>query len=220
MKIAQLKSLFPHLPLIALTCIVLIAGSAYSQTAIRSDFDHDSTGFRLDGAHLVAGCGNCHAEGIFSGTLRKCADCHKVGGTVTATPQPVRHVLTTQECEACHATRSFLPLARMDHTQTVGDCVSCHDNQSAPGKPVDHPPTSDQCDSCHLTVAFSPVLRFDHTGIVNNCFSCHNGTVASGQAGQSPADYRCMRRLSQRKYLEFCRSVQSYPGARQLLRLP
>ncbi len=164
--------------------LVLLIGFAHAvqaQTAIRSDFDHDSTGFRLDGAHLVAQCGACHSRGIFEGTLRLCADCHEDGGTVVATAKPARHILSTQQCESCHATRSFLPLRRMDHIETVGDCVSCHDNQLAPGKPVDHPPASDQCDSCHLTVAFSPVRTFDHSGIVANCFSCHDGITAAGK---------------------------------------
>lgn len=173
-------------PAVALSTVLIVlllsfSQAAWTQTAIRSDFDHDSTGFRLDGAHLITQCGACHSRGVFEGTLRNCADCHEDGGTVTATAKPARHILTTQQCEACHATRSFLPLQRMDHNETVGECAGCHDNQAARGKPVDHPPAGDQCDSCHLTVAFSPVRTFDHTGIVAGCFNCHNGVAASGK---------------------------------------
>ena len=161
--------------------MLLAAGAAQAQTAIRSNFDHDSTGFRLEGAHLISNCGACHDKGIFVGTLRECQDCHKHGGSVTATPKPARHILASERCESCHAVRSFLPLRRMDHNEAIGPCASCHNNQVAPGKPVDHPPAGDQCEACHLTVAFSPVSRFDHTGIVDNCFSCHNNVVATGK---------------------------------------
>jgi len=160
---------------------IIWSGVVLSQTAIRSNFDHDSTSFPLDGAHVATGCGDCHRRGNFASTLSECEYCHTQGGIVTATFKPARHINTTQRCEACHATRSFIPLQRMNHNETYGECVSCHDNNTAPGKPVDHPPASDQCDSCHFTVAFSPVVRFDHTGIIGTCSSCHNGVIARGQ---------------------------------------
>ena len=117
---------------------------------------------------------------------------HTNGGIVTATTKVARHIQTTQRCDACHATRSFVPLNRMDHNEVYGECVSCHDNQTAYGKPVDHPPAGDQCDSCHLTVAFSPVLRFDHAGISSNCASCHDGVTAMGKpANHIPTSNLC-----------------------------
>jgi hypothetical protein len=134
-----------------------IGADAFAQSTIRSDFDHDSTGFRLEGAHLATGCGDCHRKGIFEGTLRECEDCHRQGSTVTATAKPARHVLTSERCESCHAPRSFIPLVRMDHTEAFGECVSCHNNQVAPGKPIDHPPAGDNCEACHLTSTFSVV---------------------------------------------------------------
>jgi len=171
---------------------VIWSGVALSQTAIRSNFDHDSTSFRLDGAHVAAGCGDCHRRGTFASTLRECEYCHSQGGIVTATFKPARHINTTQRCESCHSTRSFIPLERMDHNETYGACVSCHDNNTALGKPVDHPPASDQCQSCHLTVAFSPVVRFDHTGVTGNCVSCHDNVVATGKpANHIPATNVC-----------------------------
>ena len=145
-------------------CLAVIAAmvslSALAQTVIRSDFDHDSTGFRLDGAHLITSCGDCHSRGIFAGTLRNCSDCHDDGGIVSATSKPARHILTTEQCDSCHATRSFLPLARMDHNEVIGECVSCHNNVHARGKHAGHPPAGDQCNTCHLTVAFSPQVGF------------------------------------------------------------
>ena len=139
-----------------ITAALAFTSLCFAQTAIRSDFDHDSTGFPLDGAHLIANCGTCHAAGVFAGTPRQCADCHEDGSTIIATTKPALHIVSTQQCDACHATRSFIPLSRMDHNETVGECVSCHNNTIARGKTVNHPPAPDTCDSCHLTAAFSP----------------------------------------------------------------
>jgi len=134
-----------------LLAAVILPGTVAAQTAIHSNFDHDSTSFQLDGAHVAADCGDCHRRGSFASTLRECEYCHSQGGIVTATFKPARHINTTQRCDACHATRSFLPLQRMDHNETYGECISCHDNNTSYGKPVDHPPAGDQCENCHLT---------------------------------------------------------------------
>ena len=160
---------------------LLLPGFAGAQSTIRSDFDHDSTGFRLDGAHLASGCGDCHSRGIFEGTLRECEDCHTQGRIVTATPKPARHVLTSERCAACHATRSFVPLARMDHTEAFGDCVSCHNNQTVAGKPVDHPPAGDNCDACHLTSTFEVVV-FGQSGFRSDCADCGGAPNAVDRA--------------------------------------
>jgi len=191
LAVAKQGSLYLRIALLA-TCaltacvaITMLASQAFAQTQIRSDFDHDSTGFLLDGAHLIANCGACHSRGIFEGALRECQDCHADGSTVVATAKPARHIQTTEQCDSCHATRSFIPLARMDHMEVVGDCAGCHNNQIAPGKPIDHPPAGEQCDDCHLTVAFQPatiVGGFDHAGIVGNCFACHDGVTATGKS--------------------------------------
>ena len=181
--------------LVAAVCTLLAifwSGTVLSQTAIRSNFDHDSTSFRLDGAHVATNCGDCHRRGNFASTLRQCEYCHTQGGIVTATFKPARHINTTQRCDACHSTRGFIPLERMDHNETYGDCVSCHDNNTAFGKPVDHPLTTDQCQGCHLTVGFSPVLRIDHTQALGTCSSCHNGVTARGKdADHIPTTAEC-----------------------------
>jgi hypothetical protein len=146
--------------LIASLLVVIIAlpHVADSQTAIRSDFDHDSTSFPLDGAHAIASCGDCHRNGVFKGTGRECEDCHADGGLVAATAKPARHILASERCVSCHATRSFIPPNRMDHNEVLGECISCHNNQTALGKPINHIPAGDQCDTCHLTVVFSPAF--------------------------------------------------------------
>lgn len=154
MSVRNKPELFAVMWAMLLCVSILWSGAVVSQTAIRSDFDHDSTGFRLDGAHIMTSCGDCHRRGTFASTVRECDGCHTRGGIVPATAKPARHILSTQNCSSCHATRSFIPLDRMDHNEVYGECASCHNNITAPGKPVDHPPAGNQCETCHLTVAF------------------------------------------------------------------
>ena len=45
-------------------------------------FDHFSTGFPLDGAHMGVTCERCHAGGVFEGTSPTCVNCHSAQGLV------------------------------------------------------------------------------------------------------------------------------------------
>lgn len=128
---------------------VLLWGVALSQVSISSDFDHFTTGFRLDGAHQFADCASCHIDGLFVGTPMRCVSCHEQASRVRATAQPARHITTTEQCESCHRTSSWVPVVRVDHFEVFGTCFSCHDNRRAMGKPVNHVPAPNTCDDCH-----------------------------------------------------------------------
>ena len=52
------------------------------------DFNHDATGFPLNGGHATAACENCHIGGVFKGTPKICEECHALGKRVVATPKP------------------------------------------------------------------------------------------------------------------------------------
>ncbi len=168
-------------------------------------FDHFTTGFELRGAHARASCTSCHAGGVFEGTPTACASCHSRSGLVAATAQPSQHVLTTNQCRACHQPQAWMPVLRVDHLEVIGACSSCHNNMQALGKPADHLPTSDSCDSCHNTRAFS-FARFSHAGITAGCFSCHNGVQALGKPlDHIPASNQC----------EACHNTVTFAGALQ-----
>ena len=161
-----------------LMLLLPLTGSA--QSSLASQFDHFTTGFRLDGAHQFATCGSCHVDAIFTGTPIFCAGCHTQASRVQASTQPAQHVLSSERCDACHQTDTWVPVVRVDHLEVFGTCASCHDGRIAMGKPFDHFPANEQCDSCHWTTAFAPAL-FDHVGIVSNCVSCHDGIQAMGK---------------------------------------
>lgn len=143
--------ILPALSLITTVIATILLLHASTLYAARSEFDHFTTGFRLEGAHRVAECESCHTEGIFSGTPTECAGCHSQANLVRATSQPPTHVPTTDRCNACHRPFSWVPVARFDHLEAMGSCSSCHNNRVVAGQPPMHIATPLECDSCHNT---------------------------------------------------------------------
>ena len=165
---------------VAAVLTLLAPLGAVAQSAFDSSFDHFTTGFRLDGAHLTVDCETCHVAGVFRGTPMECRGCHMLGGRIQASAKPANHVLSTDVCDDCHRTTSWVPLARMNHDAIYGSCSSCHNNVFSQGKPPNHPVTQSECDACHRTIAWLPA-GFDHTGVTGNCVSCHDGADATGK---------------------------------------
>ncbi len=167
-------------------CLVIAAvclagfGLCSQSAQAATKFDHDTTGFLLNGAHARVSCETCHAYGIFRGTPTRCAGCHGQSGTIATTKKNATHVQSGDTCDDCHTEFSWTP-ARMDHSAVTGTCQSCHNGIKAAGKTPNHVQSSDSCGDCHLTVAWSPA-GFNHIGITGSCYSCHNGTIATGKS--------------------------------------
>jgi hypothetical protein len=89
----------------------------------------------------------------------------------------------------------------VDHNEVLGTCVSCHDNNSAPGMPGDHPTTTDNCGACHVPgPAPWSSYNVDHNE-VTGCQSCHDGGVARGKnGGHCPTNQDC----------DFCHRTSSW----------
>ena len=155
--------------------------------AAGADFDHLRTGFALNDAHAQARCENCHQNGIFQGTPRDCASCHRSGMRLARgnAVMPVRHVPTQQACDACHNTRSFSG-ARFNHGAVApGSCQSCHNGAISPGKPAAHLPSTASCESCHRSTSTWLAVSGGHSAAnavgTGTCDSCHNGVGARGK---------------------------------------
>lgn len=154
-------------------------------------FDHNKTGFILEGAHRVLRCDSCHFQGQFKGTPKDCVQCHRNGGV--APGKTSSHVPTgSTACDACHRTASwnqgtFRHLATQGVMQ--GACTTCHNGNfvsaNARTKPAVHPVTSAQCDSCHTTSAWLPAGYTHANAVPGQCATCHNGIRATGK----PADH-------------------------------
>ena len=167
-----------------LAVLLLSFTPAWGQSAFSSTFDHFSTGYPLEGSHRNVDCQRCHVAGIFRGTPRQCDSCHARGGLVKATPMPQNHILSTQQCQDCHRETTWGPVTRVDHSQVIGGCSSCHNGRIASGKNIDHVQTTAECDDCHRTTGWSPAT-FDHSAVApGSCSSCHDGITATGKNAQ------------------------------------
>src|SRR5665213_999148 len=148
-------------------------------------FDHLTTGFELDGLHRDVPCEACHLNAIFKGTPRDCATCHSSGSRYVATPKPLSHIASSNNCVACHDTDSFRPQVHFDHTEVLGSCVACHNGTIAQGEGATHPATSQNCAACHGVISWNPPTTVDHSQIplaaAGFCIICHNGVQAAGK---------------------------------------
>jgi len=168
---------------LAAALLVLLIFGAQPATAVqRTQFDHLTTGYELQGAHRDLSCEYCHQRGVFKGTPRTCVGCHTTGSRISSTARSITHVSTSDNCQLCHSLYNFAPIVHMDHTAALGTCFSCHNGVSAMGKNPGHVPSDNNCGACHTTNAFTPV-RMQHVNLIsriaNSCRSCHSGVQAA-----------------------------------------
>ena len=159
--------------------LLLAAAPAAVAAPERPVFDHLTTGFELIGQHRDLRCESCHANAMFKGTPKDCGSCHGVGTTIRATAKPADHILSTNQCAACHTPIAWKPAVNFDHTQARGSCSTCHNGTQAQGKPPSHIVTDLECDACHTTLTWAGAA-FTHQGVTGNCASCHDGVRATG----------------------------------------
>ncbi|MCO4744937.1 MAG: hypothetical protein KC912_09110 [Proteobacteria bacterium] len=119
-------------------------------------FDHDSTGFRLEGEHGEIECSDCHEEpDVWTGLEQTCMNCHEDPHGAVKSDRAL-----LQSCDTCHEVKEDWPalpldLKVFDHTQSeqvdfvlegehveVG-CEDCHEDWTF--VPVE----SGECEDCH-----------------------------------------------------------------------
>jgi hypothetical protein len=136
----------------------------------RESFDHQLTGYPLEGKHASLQCASCHSPRLgasYLGLKRTCTPCHA---------DPHRGQFGSSTCESCHGQQAWKP-ARFDHSQTAYPltglhaavaCDKCHPSVKGPGgesrkfKGI----AFDSCARCH---------RDAHQGKLGvNCTQCHS----------------------------------------------
>ena len=142
-------------------------------------FDH--LRFPLTGAHLSAGCNDCHADGVYSGKPAACLACHKAQFDGARVPDHRASGYST-DCTSCHTTAAWTG-ARFDHSQSqfaltgahlAVSCSSCHGDGVYDGKPT-------TCLSCHRPV-YDATTQPPHAslGFPTDCAACHTTTAWPG----------------------------------------
>ena len=109
-------------------------------------FDHDATGFPLEGLHRFAQCRDCHREPVFGHVGTHCADCH----------DDIHRGRSGPDCAKCHTPAAWVdqPRMRQEHNATALPLVGAHER-------VD-------CDACHSGAATG-----DYVGTPTACYACH-----------------------------------------------
>jgi hypothetical protein len=142
-------------------------------------FDHDITGFHLEGEHVNQDCKACHKaefvvaddvkekKSTFLGLSQECLSCHK----------DYHRETLTDNCTDCHGFDSFKPAPGFDHDKTdftlLGshkkvDCIDCHKKELMGGETFQHfsNVAHSNCTSCHEDVHDN---KFGQ-----NCTKCHS----------------------------------------------
>ncbi|MDD8017472.1 MAG: cytochrome c3 family protein [Bacteroidota bacterium] len=165
----------PHGP-IQQACTDCHTTESWKDLAVPMKFNHATTGFNLNGAHVNVLCLQCHTTKKFSGTPTDCFSCHQNDFTKTLNPN---HSLGrfSHECLTCHSNAGWRPSV-FQHSKTnfqlTGahisvDCASCHTNNRFAGLATD-------CFSCHVkdftqaTLPNHAASQFSH-----DCLACHTG---------------------------------------------
>jgi predicted CXXCH cytochrome family protein len=197
----------------ALAAILLLFSlQAMAETPLKGrDFNHDATGFPLNGGHASTACESCHLNGVFQGTPKNCDECHALGKRVLATPKPATHIVTDAPCNTCHFnTYTFLG-ARFNHgTAIVGQCVTCHNGRQSTGRPSTHSSglrATASCDSCHRSFTWLPA-SWNHIGVVpHTCDSsgCH---VQGSNQYYKPANHQTTPYLDRNTF--YCDECHNY----------
>jgi len=141
-------------------------GRAFDATAFNKDkFDHNRTGFALDGAHAKTECIDCHTEKRskkpirqnetrYFGTVNSCNLCHKADDI-----HYFKGEFKAKECSLCHTTEKWKPAKAFDHLKETGYALI--------GAHAKH-----KCDKCHVKTGKTEV-RYDWPIKNRQCLSCH-----------------------------------------------
>lgn len=169
----------------------------------RDNFDHDQTGYTLEGAHATVECRTCHTpanipdpeplraakkdlERTFLGLDPSCLSCHR----------DEHRAQLGDDCLKCHGFDTWKPAPEFDHSRArfrlTGrhvdvDCAKCHPSER--DNRFDGDPTFNryvgidfaQCSACHSD---------PHQGRLGaNCSGCHATTGWSAIAATSNFDH-------------------------------
>ena len=174
------------------------AGCHTTTTWLNANFDHNTTGFALTGAHISLQCTQCHNAqfGNYNIANGACANCHMAdyNGTTNPSHQTAGFPLT---CDGCHTTTNWMtvgggtwahpttPFALTGYHATMlinNQCAQCHVNNNynlTVGNPV--------CWGCHQS-DYNGTTNPPHatSGFAQDCSICHSTVDWSGATFTHP----------------------------------
>lgn len=128
-------------------------------------FNHDTTGFMVDGRHRQVDCKACHDLADFSEVDSNCRYCHT----------DVHQAKIYPDCELCHTTSGWQILdAYQAHANTTFQLLGSHAKLD--------------CDACHKTEIINEFRR-----PFTDCFDCHRESYLSTTSPKHTPDMFGMR---------------------------
>lgn len=157
-------------------------------------FQHNLTGFKLEGAHNRMKCNECHTSKFISsekikaksftylGLNNLCLSCHS----------DYHHKTLSNSCANCHGFESFKPAANFNHATTkfpllgkhkMVDCSKCHSIETKEGKNFQKfsGVQFSSCATCHKDV--------HQNKFGQNCKQCHTESSFQTIKGASSFDH-------------------------------
>ncbi len=159
------------------------------------NFDHNTTGYELNGKHATIDCRQCHKpdniinpeiskrKNTFLGLEKECLSCH----------DDFHQGTLTNDCVKCHDFESFRPASLFDHNTTDFvlkgahedlDCKSCHKEEERNGRTFQLFSNLDfaDCIACHEN---------PHKSNWNaTCATCHIESSFNTFIGQNSFDHK------------------------------
>lgn len=146
-----------------------------------SKFQHEITGYKLEGAHAKQKCTACHTSKLIANKKLKSKPVTYLGlRTECSACHADYHQKTLQgTCSKCHGQESFKPAVKFSHASTkfplLGkhqsiDCSKCHAIETREGKPFQRFAGVQfaYCTNCHTDV--------HENKFGQNCKQCHSET--------------------------------------------
>jgi Cytochrome c7 and related cytochrome c len=165
-----------------------------------------ATGKNANHISTTNSCDSCHTQSAWkpvpasnvqhTEVLGNCFSCHdgvKATGKLSISG---KHIATTNNCDSCHTSVDWKVAAiRVDHSQVIGTCFSCHNGVLAQGQGPTHPlNTGTDCQNCHSVVNWISTGKPDHSAFLpNQCAGCHAGAGAATKksAGHFASSDQC-----------------------------
>ena len=88
----------PHGEKLSFACMDCHTAEGWKYSLATSNFNHDSTQFKLEGQHSFTRCAACHTSLVFSEAKTNCNDCHTDMHNTTVGP----------DCAQCHNSSSWI----------------------------------------------------------------------------------------------------------------
>ena len=133
-------------------------------------FDHNKSGFALEGRHALIACSQCHKPATnergnmdlkFTGLSKDCLSCHKDihRGQFAEKADKGTEVISVTRCGKCHSPVNWFP-DRFDHNRDADfklegahkkvKCYACHKKVEEPeGTFIWFKPVNKECKDCH-----------------------------------------------------------------------